>query len=105
MGRGEERKALQLLREAAALEPSGATYCWLAEGLLRAGKGEEALQALKQALYTFRYDHLRGRARSVAQWMLKLDPSDRAARKVVEARVQGCEQKQVRSTQQSRTAA
>lgn len=81
--RGEERKALQLLRESAAREPSGATYCWLADGLLQAGKSEEeALQALKQALFAFRFDHMRGRARTVAQWILKLDPTDRSARKV-----------------------
>jgi hypothetical protein len=80
--RGEERKALQLLRDNAAREPSGATYCWLAELLLRVGKQSEALHALRQALYGFRYEHSRGRAGTVAAWILSLDPTDAAALKV-----------------------
>ena len=80
--RGEERKAVQLLRECAALEPSGSSYCWLADILLKAGREQEALEALRQALYCFRYDHFRGRACAVAQWILRLDPCDPAARKV-----------------------
>ena len=80
--RGEERRAIQLMRECSAREPSGMTYCWLAEGLLAAGRQDEALEALKQALFAFRYDHLQGRAGTVAQWILKLDPADAAARKV-----------------------
>jgi hypothetical protein len=80
--RGEPRKALQLLREQAAREPSGRNYCWLADGLLRIGKHEEALGALRQALYCFRHERTSGRACSVARWMLRLDPSDLSARKI-----------------------
>lgn len=76
-----------MLRENAAREPSGATYCWLAAGLLRTGKPEEALQVLRQALYCFRHAALRGRAHTVARWILQLDPGDGTARKV-EARWQ-----------------
>ena len=85
--RGEVRKALQLLRENAANDPSGATFCWLAHALVAAGKREEALSALRQALYCFRHEQTHPRARTVARLILRLDPGDGAARKV-EAR--GC---------------
>lgn len=81
--RGEARKALQMLRESAARTQSGAAYCYLAHGLLSAGRQDEALAALRQALYCFRHTDKRGRARTVAQWILKLDPADRAARRRV----------------------
>ncbi len=83
MRRGDTRKAVALLRENAAREPNGITYCWLADGLLKTGKREEALHALRQALYCFRHAPLRGRARTVARWILRLDPEDGAARKKV----------------------
>jgi tetratricopeptide (TPR) repeat protein len=79
--RGEERKALALLRDAVAREPTGATYCWLADALVRAGRREQALEALRQALYFYRHEDMRGRARTVARWILALDPGDDRARK------------------------
>jgi hypothetical protein len=79
--RGEVRKALQLLRESAARAPSGPVYCWLADTLLAAHQAEEALGALRQALYCFRHPQARPRARTVARLILRLDPSDTAARK------------------------
>lgn len=79
--RGEPRKAALALREASALDPSGASYVRLAHALLRAGKRDEALHSLKQALYCFRYDDMRGRARTVARLILELDPADTAARR------------------------
>jgi uncharacterized protein HemY len=79
--RGDMRKALQLLRESAAREPCGATYCWLAHALLAAHKREDALSALRQALFCFRHEDTRPRARTVARLILKLDPGDCAARK------------------------
>jgi len=48
---------------------------------VRAGKPELALVALKQALYFYRHEDLRGRARTVARWILELDPRDDRARK------------------------
>ncbi len=75
----EPRKAALALREATALDPSGTSYVRLAHALLAAGKREEALQALKQALYCFRYDDMRGRARTVARLILQIDPTDAAA--------------------------
>ena len=69
------------LREATALDPSGASYVRLAHLLQQQGKRDEALHALKQALYCFRYDDMRGRARTVARLILALDPEDRAAQK------------------------
>jgi tetratricopeptide (TPR) repeat protein len=79
--KGEPRKAILALREAAALEPSGASFVRLAHLLQEVGKRDEALHALRQALYCFRYDDMRGRARTVARLILALDPEDRAAQK------------------------
>lgn len=75
----EPRKAALALREAAALEPSGQAFVRLAHVLLLTGKQDEALHWLKQALYSFRHDDQRGRARSVARLILKLDPADASA--------------------------
>ncbi len=69
------------MREAAALDPSGASFVRLAHLLLLAGKRDEALQWLKQAMYCFRHDEQRGRARTVARLILKLDPEDASALK------------------------
>jgi tetratricopeptide (TPR) repeat protein len=75
----EPRKAALALREAAALDPTGPAFVRLAHVLLLTGKREEALHCLKQALYCFRHDELRGRARTVARLILKLDPADASA--------------------------
>jgi len=79
--KGEARKAALALREAASLSPHGPAFVRLAWVLERLGKHEEALQALKQALYCFRHDHQRGRARTVARMILKLDPADASAQR------------------------
>jgi hypothetical protein len=79
--RGEARKAALALREAAALDPNGALFVRLAHVLQTMGKRDEALHALRQALYCFRHDELRGRARTVARLILALDPDDSAAQK------------------------
>ena len=79
----EPRKAVLALREAAALDPHGPAYVRLAHVLQRLGKDTEALHALKQALYCFRHDAQRGRARTVARMILKLDPADASALKRV----------------------
>jgi tetratricopeptide (TPR) repeat protein len=78
---GEARKALLALREAAALEPSGPSFVRVAHLLTQLGKHGDAVAALKQALYCFRHDEQRGRARTVARMILQLDPADAAARK------------------------
>jgi Flp pilus assembly protein TadD len=79
--RGDARKASITLREATALNPSGAAFTRLGYALSLAGKKNDALQALKQALYLFRHDHMRGRARTVARMILALDPADATAQK------------------------
>jgi hypothetical protein len=81
MRRGDARKALSLMRETAAREGSGAAYCWLGDALLAADRPSEALEAFRQALYCFRHHDMRGRARSVARIVLKLDPGDSNARR------------------------
>jgi Tfp pilus assembly protein PilF len=77
--RGELRKALLALREAASLDQSGASYVRLAHLQMQMGRNDEALQSLKQAMFSFRHDDMRGRARTVARMVLKLDPLDRGA--------------------------
>jgi Flp pilus assembly protein TadD len=79
--KGELRKAALALREAASLSPHGPAFVRLAWVLERLGKHDEALQALRQALYCFRHDHQRGRARTVARMILKLDPGDTGAQR------------------------
>ena len=79
--RGEERKAVVVLREAASLDASGASYTRLGYALMRAGKKDDALRALRQALYLFRHDDMRGRARTVARMILALDPMDATAQR------------------------
>lgn len=79
--KGEARKAVLALREAAAIEASGPSFVRLAHLLIKVGKRDEALHALRQALYCFRYDDMRGRARTVARLILALDPQDAAAQK------------------------
>ena len=79
--RDDARKAVMLLREASALEPTGASFTRLGYALMCAGKQTEAMQAYKEALYSFRHDDMRGRARTVARMILAIDPADSAARK------------------------
>lgn len=83
MRRGETRKAVMALREAAARDPSGPSLVRLAHVLVLLGKREDALHALRQALYCFRHEAARGKARTVARLILRLDPADAAARKRV----------------------
>lgn len=79
--RGDARKAAITLREAAALNPCGASYTRLGYALMRAGRNEDAVRALKEALYCFRHEDMRGRARTVARMILALDPADTTAQK------------------------
>jgi hypothetical protein len=79
MKKREPRKAAIALRQAAALEPTGAAFVRLARALCSAGKVDAALHALRQALYCFRHDDLRGKARTVARLILELDPYDEVA--------------------------
>jgi tetratricopeptide (TPR) repeat protein len=81
--RGDARKAAITLREAAALNPCGASYTRLGYALMRAGRNDEAVRALKEALYCFRHGDMRGRARTVARMILALDPRDATAQKRV----------------------
>jgi hypothetical protein len=79
--KGEIRKAALALREVASLAADGPSFVRLAHVLGLLGKEAEALHALKQALYCFRHDHQRGRARTVARMVLKLDPADLGAQR------------------------
>ena len=79
--RGDLRKAAMTLREAVALNPCGASYTRLGYALMRAGRSDDAVRALKEALYCFRHEDMRGRARTVARMILALDPQDATAQK------------------------
>jgi Flp pilus assembly protein TadD len=81
--KGDVRKAALALREAASLAGDGPAYVRLAWVLERMGKDDQALRALKQALYCFRHEEQRGRARTVARMILKLDPADLGAQRKV----------------------
>ena len=83
MRQGEPRKAVLALREAASREPSGSAHVRLAHALLAIGRHDDALGALRQALYCFRHHDMRGRARTVARLVLALDPADMNARRRV----------------------
>ena len=78
---GDARKAALTLRDAIALDPSGVNYVRLGHALTRAGKRGDAVLALKQALFLFRHEDMRPRARTVARLILKLDPNDSAAQR------------------------
>lgn len=77
--RGEFRKAAVAMREAVAIDPTPASYTRLGCMLEKAGRRNEAVDALKQALFLFRQADLTGRARTVARMILALDPHDRSA--------------------------
>jgi Flp pilus assembly protein TadD len=79
--RGDARKAAITLREAVALNPCGASYTRLGYALMRAGRRDDAVRALKEALFCFRHEDMRGRARTVARMILALDPQDATAQK------------------------
>lgn len=77
--RGDARKAVMTLREATALDGSGAMFTRLGYALTKAGKKDEAIHAFKEALFLFRHEDMRGRARTVARMILALDPTNTAA--------------------------
>lgn len=77
--RSEYRKAALAMREAVALEPTGANYCRLGVMLERADRPSESLDALKQALFLFRRENQAGRMRTVARMVLARDPGNRGA--------------------------
>ncbi|MEM9073659.1 MAG: hypothetical protein AAGE52_34535 [Myxococcota bacterium] len=63
----------------------GEARSWVALGhmLCRANRQQEALQAWKQGLWLHQQQGFAGRAATVAKLILKIDPSDRAASRMV----------------------
>lgn len=86
--KGNFRKAVVALRQLAALDGSPAHWVALGDALRRARKEREAIRALHQGLFLHSRAGFDRRARSVAQLILELDPTDRVAeRQLQRARV------------------
>lgn len=77
--KGRIRKAVVALRERVALCGDGPSWVRLAGMLLRAGSQDCALHALNQALFSYRRSGATGRARTVSNMILQLNPGDRQA--------------------------
>lgn len=83
--RGETRKAVQALREAANLSGSAAAHALLGGWLARVHLRSEAAHAFRQSLFLHVRAGAHRRARTVARILLELDPSDRRAAKLLNA--------------------
>lgn len=81
--RGDYRKAARTIREVVAL--GGEARSWVRLGhLLAQGKRDgQAVDALKQGLFLYRREGAEGRARTVAQMILRLDPAEPCARRLL----------------------
>jgi len=77
--KGNFRKAVVALRQLTALDGRPAHWVALGDALRRAQKDREAIRALHQGLYLHHRAGSEARARSVAQLILELDPTDRVA--------------------------
>ncbi len=73
--RGNLRKAIVLLRQAANLSDDACAWVRLGHVLSRDGRTPDALEALRRALWLHRRGGSIGRARTVAQLILALDPT------------------------------
>jgi tetratricopeptide (TPR) repeat protein len=73
--RGDVRKAIVLLRQAANLGDIARVWVRLGYVLSRDGRIPDALEALRRALWLHRRSGCVGRARTVAQLILAIDPS------------------------------
>lgn len=71
---GDHRRSAVALRESAAISQRASTYVLLGVALERAGRTEEALEALKQALWLHKQGGHLMRARVVARLVLRSDP-------------------------------
>jgi len=76
------------MREVVAL--GGEARSWVRLGhLLSHGKNEgQAIDALKQGLYLYRRAGADGRARTVAQMILRLDPAEPCALRLMQAQIE-----------------
>lgn len=77
--KGNFRKAVVALRQLAALDGRPAHWVALGDALRRARREREAIRALHQGLFLHSRAGADARARSVAQLILELDPTDRVA--------------------------
>ncbi len=69
------------LREAVALDPNAVRFTHLGVFLGKVGRTRDAIDALKQALFLFRSQGARGKARTVAHLILALDPAEPSAQR------------------------
>jgi len=77
--RGDFRKAARTMRDVVALGGEARAWVRLGHLLSRMRRGDQAVDALKQGLYLHRRAGAELRARTVAQMILRLDPSEPCA--------------------------
>lgn len=82
--KGNFRKAVVALRQLAALDGRPAHWVALGDALRRARREREAIRALHQGLFLHSRAGADARARSVAQLILEMDPTDRVAERQLE---------------------
>jgi predicted TPR repeat methyltransferase len=77
--RGDYRKAARMMRDVIALESEASAWVRLGHLLSHSRREQQAVDALKQGLYLHRRAGAELRARTVAQMILRLDPSEPCA--------------------------
>jgi len=77
--RGDYRKAACAMREVVALEGEARAWVRLGHLLIQARREAQAIDALKQGLFLHRRAGYDRRARTVANMILKLDPCEPSA--------------------------
>lgn len=85
--RGQFRKAIVMLRQAANIVERPCTWVRLAHVLRQDGRSGDAADALRRALWLHRHSGRHGRARTVAKLILAVDPECPHAARVIEAPV------------------
>ncbi len=79
---GNLRKASIAWRQVAALTGEAGAFASLGHALLEAGQRDEGLDAFRQSLWLHRRAGAQGRAWTVAQLILEVDPADARAAQV-----------------------
>ena len=83
--RGQFRKAIVMLRQAANIVEQPRTWVRLAHVLRQDGREGDAADALRRALWLHRHSGRHGRARTVAKLILAVDPECPQAARAMDA--------------------
>jgi len=76
------------MREVVALGGEARSWVRLGYLLARGKRDAQAVDALKQGLFLYRREGAAGRARTVAQMILRLDPAEPCARRLLGAEIE-----------------